>query len=131
MTRLLVTYASKRGSTEEIAQAVAETLHDAGIEVDCRDAATVDRIDDYDAVVLGGAETRRLSSDPRRLLRRHRDALAARPLWTFHAGADDAAGDGGAVGQTVALDRPVAFRDRSDWDAISAWARQIAAQLPR
>jgi menaquinone-dependent protoporphyrinogen oxidase len=52
---VLVAYASKRGSTEEIAHAVAETLHDGGLDVDCLRASDVGDLDRYDAVVLGSA----------------------------------------------------------------------------
>lgn len=33
---VLVAYASKHGSTEEIADAIAETMREAGLEVECR-----------------------------------------------------------------------------------------------
>ena len=56
MTNVLVTYASKRGSTAEIAHAVADVLRGAGdLHVDCIPAGDVDAIDAYDAVVLGSA----------------------------------------------------------------------------
>ena len=33
--KILVAYASKRGSTAEIAEAIAEILRESGLEVDC------------------------------------------------------------------------------------------------
>lgn len=87
MTRVLVAYASKRGSTSEIAQAVADELGRAGLEADCRDAGQVDDLDGVDAVVLGSAVyMRRWRGDARRFLRRHRRRLAELPLWVFSSG---------------------------------------------
>jgi hypothetical protein len=57
MTQVLVAYASKRGSTAEIAQTVAEALQGAGLEVDCTPAADVADVAPYDAVVPGARST--------------------------------------------------------------------------
>jgi flavorubredoxin len=51
----LVTYASKRGSTREVADAAAATLRKDGIHVDVRPAGDVSDVAKYDAVVLGAA----------------------------------------------------------------------------
>lgn len=42
--KVLVAYASKRGSTAEIATAIADTLRAADLEVDQRDCADVDDV---------------------------------------------------------------------------------------
>ena len=55
MSRVLVAYGSRHGSTAEIAEAIAATLREAGLAVDCRKAGEVDSLDGYDAVVLGSA----------------------------------------------------------------------------
>jgi menaquinone-dependent protoporphyrinogen oxidase len=87
MEKVLVAYASKRGSTAEIAEAVAAVLRESGFEVDCADAGAVAGLDGYTAVVLGSAVyMRRWRGDARRFLRRHRDALARLPLWIFSSG---------------------------------------------
>jgi menaquinone-dependent protoporphyrinogen oxidase len=87
MAKVLVAYASKRGSTAEIAEAVATALRGPGHEVDCVEAGTVAELDGYDAVVLGSAVyMRRWRGDARHVLRKHRDALAQLPLWIFSSG---------------------------------------------
>jgi menaquinone-dependent protoporphyrinogen oxidase len=87
MTRVLVTYASKHGSTAEIAEAVAETLRTSGLQADCREAAGVASLETYDAVVLGSAVyMKRWRREARRFLARHGKALAARPFWVFSSG---------------------------------------------
>ena len=55
MSRVLVTFGSKHGATAEIADVVAETLRACGLDVDCVDAGDVERLDGYDAVILGSA----------------------------------------------------------------------------
>jgi menaquinone-dependent protoporphyrinogen oxidase len=86
-SKALVAYASKHGSTREIAQAVAEEMQAAGVEVDCRDAGEVRDLDGYDAVVLGSAVyMKRWRSEARAFLRRHARALAAMPFWVFSSG---------------------------------------------
>src|SRR5688572_28093613 len=85
--RLLVAFASKRGSTAEIAEAIADELRGAGLTVDCRPAGEVEEVSGYDAVVLGSAVyMKRWQHEARRLLHKHRDELSARPLWIFSSG---------------------------------------------
>jgi menaquinone-dependent protoporphyrinogen oxidase len=87
MTRVLVAYASKHGSTADIAAAIGDELGRHGIDVDCLAADAVGRIDDYDAVVLGSAVyMKRWQRPARRLLHHRREALAERPLWLFSSG---------------------------------------------
>ena len=84
---VLVAHASKRGSTAEIAEAVAEEMRGAGLEVECRDSAGIDDLGGYDAVVLGSAVyAKRWRGDARHFLRHHRKALAAMPFWVFSSG---------------------------------------------
>ena len=84
---VLVAYASKHGSTFEIAQAITDELRRHGLAVDCTPAAAVREISSYDAVVIGSAVyMKRWQPDAKRLLHRHHDELAARPLWIFSSG---------------------------------------------
>ncbi len=87
MTRVLVAYASRHGSTEQIADAIATELARHDLEVDCRVAGEVSTLDGYDAVVLGSAVyARRWQASARHFLRRHREALPDRALWVFSSG---------------------------------------------
>ena len=87
MEKVLVAYASKHGSTAEIADSIAGTLRGAGLNVDCIEAGEVRSLEPYDAVVLGSAVyIKRWRSDAKRFLRRHRAALRKRPFWVFSSG---------------------------------------------
>lgn len=84
---LLVAYASKHGSTAEIAEAVAERLRESDLGVDVAEAGDVEGLDPYDAVVLGSAVyMKRWRGEARRFLRRHGEALSKRPFWVFSSG---------------------------------------------
>jgi menaquinone-dependent protoporphyrinogen oxidase len=84
---VLVAYASKRGSTAEIAETVAATLRREGLGVcleRCEDVRSLDR---YDAVVLGSAVyMKRWQGDARHFLKKHRKALKQMPFWVFSSG---------------------------------------------
>jgi menaquinone-dependent protoporphyrinogen oxidase len=87
MTSVLVAYASKHGSTAEIAAAVAEAIRAAGLKAECREAPAVTSLEPYDAVVLGSAVyMKRWRREARRFLRRHAAGLRERPFWVFSSG---------------------------------------------
>jgi menaquinone-dependent protoporphyrinogen oxidase len=84
---VLVAFASKHGSTGEIAAAIADVLRQSGLEVGCVSAHEVPTLEPYDAVVLGSAVyTGRWRREARRFLRKHARALSARPFWVFSSG---------------------------------------------
>ena len=84
---LLVTYATKYGSTEEVAEAVAIAIREAGVDVETRSMRDVLTLDGYDGVVLGAAlYMSRLHSDARRFLSTHSAALSSRPVALFAPG---------------------------------------------
>jgi menaquinone-dependent protoporphyrinogen oxidase len=152
-TRVLVAHASRHGSTQEVAEAVAGTLRTRGLAVDVLPAAGVAHLRQYSAVVLGGAlYAGRLHKDARRLLARHRDALAARTLAVFALGpktldAESVASSRAQLDRALTgvepafvaifggVIRPEALRfplnripavDARDWDAIERWANEVA-----
>jgi menaquinone-dependent protoporphyrinogen oxidase len=86
MTRVLVTYASKHGSTGEIARAIADELKERGVDADCVDVQ-VASLDAFDAVILGSAVyAGRWRREARHFLKKHRDAFASMPFWIFSSG---------------------------------------------
>ncbi|MGW2745536.1 flavodoxin domain-containing protein [Streptomyces sp. NPDC001450] len=89
--KVLVAYGTRNGSTAQIAEAVAQVLRKEGLTAEARPAPSVASIETYDAVVVGGAlYAGRWHKDARRFIRRHRRALAERPLWFFSSGPLDA-----------------------------------------
>jgi menaquinone-dependent protoporphyrinogen oxidase len=86
MTRVLVTYASKHGSTGEIARAIADELRERHVDADCVDVG-VASLAHFDAVILGSAVyAGRWRSEARHFLKKHRDALSKLPFWIFSSG---------------------------------------------
>jgi len=84
---VLVAYASKRGSTGEIAETVAATLRREGLGVCLERCEDVRSLDGYDAVVLGSAVyMKRWRGDARHFLKKHRKALRQVPFWVFSSG---------------------------------------------
>jgi len=155
---VLVAYASRHGSTREVAERICEAIQSTGVRAHLRPAAGVDDVDGYGGVVLGGAlYMGRLHRHAHRFLRRHADALAGRPLAVFASGPTDDEPDHWRESREqldAALSRydldPVAVQvfggrvdpsqfhfplsripagDSRDWDAIEAWGRSIPELL--
>ncbi|MFE1248477.1 flavodoxin domain-containing protein [Streptomyces sp. NPDC058735] len=85
--KVLVAYGSTNGSTAEIAEHIGEVLAKEGLAAAVRSAAEVSDLSPYGAVVLGGGlYGGRWQRDARRFARRHRKALADRPVWLFSSG---------------------------------------------
>jgi menaquinone-dependent protoporphyrinogen oxidase len=85
--KILVAYASRHGATMGIAERIAERLRARGIDVTITTAAAAPRPDAFDAVVIGAAAYMgHWMSEATRYVRRHGDALAARPVWLFSSG---------------------------------------------
>jgi menaquinone-dependent protoporphyrinogen oxidase len=85
--RILVTAASKHGATTEIAESIAATLRDEGIEVDIRPPDDVETLEGYDGVVVGsGVYAGHWLEPAKRFVERHTGGLAARSVWLFSCG---------------------------------------------
>lgn len=84
---VLVAYASKRGSTAEIAETIAATLRREGLGVCLEKVEDVESLDRYDAVVIGSAVyMKRWRGDARHFVKKHRKALRQKPFWVFSSG---------------------------------------------
>ena len=81
--RALLVYATKHGSTREVANAIAEELRAAFAEVDVHEAASAPPPAGYDAVVLGGPMIMGWHKDAEKYLKRHKDQLAGVPFALF------------------------------------------------
>jgi menaquinone-dependent protoporphyrinogen oxidase len=167
---ILVAYATRYGSTQEVAETVAAALRERGLVVEVQPMRKVQGLGSYRAVVLGAPlYIFKLHSDARRFLARHRQALAARPLAMFALGPihDDAKEirDARALLDTELAKFPglkpavvevfagrydpaklrfpdsflaklppsplygVTANDGRNWEAIRAWAGDLAAKL--
>jgi menaquinone-dependent protoporphyrinogen oxidase len=85
--RVLVTYCSRTGSTQSLAEVVAETLNGAGLGADVVDIATDPDPAAYRAVVIGSALRSGAWYRPASVwLIRHHDALATTPFAVFTVG---------------------------------------------
>src|SRR5215207_3036856 len=86
--RVLVTFASKHGSTHEIAEAIAAALRAENLTVDLKDAADVKAIAGYyDAVIFGSAVyAGSWLPEAKQLAERQHAALASLPVWLFSSG---------------------------------------------
>jgi len=84
---VLVAYATRYGSTREVAEAVAAAMRDGGLEVDIQPIRQVRTLAGYSAVVLGAPLFMfRWHKDALRFLSRHRQALTERPVAVFALG---------------------------------------------
>jgi menaquinone-dependent protoporphyrinogen oxidase len=90
MTTVLVAYASKMGSTKEIAEVIGVELARVGLDVQVRDACDVTTVHGYDAVVVGSA----IYADKWRpdavrvvgLIVDKTEDVGPSPTWLFHSG---------------------------------------------
>ena len=85
--RVIVAYATKYGSTRDVAETIAEVLREGGLAVDLEPARTVKRLDDYNAVVLGAPiYIGTWHKDAKSFLAQHQQALAKRAVAIFGLG---------------------------------------------
>jgi menaquinone-dependent protoporphyrinogen oxidase len=84
---VLVTTASKHGSTDEIGARISSVIGSRGHHVELRKASEVRDVEPYDVVVLGsavyGGHWQRAAKD---FVEREGTLLAARPVWLFSSG---------------------------------------------
>jgi menaquinone-dependent protoporphyrinogen oxidase len=85
--RILVTAASKHGSTTEIARAIGTALLLRMVDADVRPVESVVTLDQYDAVILGsGVYMGRWLEPAKRFIEDNAAGLLERPVWLFSSG---------------------------------------------
>lgn len=159
--KVLVTYASKHGSTAEIAEVIAKELAETGSVVELRRASMVGSLTGFNAVVIGSSiYIGQWHEDALKVIDAHEASLQERDVWLFSSGpigedpfpkeeppiteqllertgAHEHRSFAGRLDRselgfgerliTTALRAPAG--DFRDWDAIRAWAGEIAHQL--
>jgi len=84
---VLVTYASRHGSTRGIAERIADRLRSNGLDAQVRPAAEVRDASRYDAFVVGAAAYMfHWLKDATKFVQRNRALLDERPTWLFSSG---------------------------------------------
>ena len=112
-TSVLVTYASSYGSTQEVAEVVAATLREQGVEVDLRPIREVRTLAGYSAMVLGAPLYMfHWHKDARRFLARYQGVLTSGlPIAVFAGG-------------------PIGDSDEQAWQEIRGHLDQELAKFP-
>ena len=159
---VLVAYASKHGSTQGIAQRIAEQLRQLGIQAEARPLDEVWDPGSYEALVIGSAiYYGSWMKEATEWVYRNQAVLARRPVWLFSVGplgtevkdAEQQPKEMAEFQQAIrpreqrvffgALDHQrLSFAERMvvkavrapegdfrDWEAIDAWAANIARNL--
>ncbi|MCL4248874.1 MAG: flavodoxin domain-containing protein [Anaerolineae bacterium] len=83
----LVTYATRYGSTHEVAEAIAATLQKSDVVVEIQPMQEVRSLEGYHAVVMGAPIfIGKWHKEAHRFLARHQESLTQRPLALFALG---------------------------------------------
>ncbi len=84
---ILVAYATRYGSTQDVAEQIAATLRKCGLKVEVKPAKQVRSLEGYCAVVLGAPfYIGSWLKDAQRFLEQHQVALLERPVAVFALG---------------------------------------------
>lgn len=132
--KVLVTVASKHGSTKQVGKIIAEELRQGGIEVDELAPDMVFSLREYDAVVIGSAVYMTKWMDTaREFVKRFSSQLRQLPLWAFSVGLSgvprDQVQDPSRVGPVLLTIQPRDYRTfpgRLDPSQLSLRERTVA-----
>jgi len=107
--KILITYASRTGSTAEIAEAIGKTLSQRGMQVEVLPMQDVKDLSVYRAVVAGSAmRSSKWLPDAMQFITTHRAVLSQRPFATF------------TVCITLAMSNSEQYRQ-----AVAAWIQPV------
>lgn len=118
--KILVTYASRTGSTAGVAEAIGQTLADSGIPVEVRRMQDVKDLTPYGAVVAGSAiQKAQWLPEAMQFMRTHQTALARKPFAAF------------LVCMTLAMPHADKYRqDVAEWlEPVRALVRPVSEGL--
>ncbi|HSB02397.1 MAG TPA: flavodoxin domain-containing protein [Anaerolineales bacterium] len=111
--RILITYASRAGSTAEIAEAIGKTLRQNGAQVDVLSIKNVKDLSTYRAVIVGSAiRGSKWLPEAMQFIQVHRSELAKKPFATF------------TTCITLAMSNSDQYRQ-----AVSGWIAPVRAQI--
>jgi menaquinone-dependent protoporphyrinogen oxidase len=111
--KILITYASRTGSTAEIAEAIGKTLSQRGMQVEVLPMQDVKDLSVYGAVVAGSAmRSSKWLPDAMQFITTHRAVLSQKPFATF------------TVCITLAMSNSEQYRQ-----AVAAWIQPVRAQV--
>lgn len=134
--RILVAVASKHGSTQEIADAIAVVLREYGHTVDVRSPDPNLSLRNYDVVLCGSAVYAGMwRPEAVRFLEVRADDLKAMPVWLFESGPIgnpnlvDPDGAGMQLSTLVAAQELAVFEGRLDKALLSMGERAIVTMV--
>lgn len=128
MTNVIVAYATRTGSTAEIAETIARVLRARGLDVTVSRCAEAAAANQYDAVIIGSPlYLGRWLQEAVHYLESEAAAVADRPIWLFQSGPCGAGSEDEVANtphrvkklvQRLNLEEPATFGGRLD----PAWA---------
>ena len=136
--RVLVAYASKMGSTKEIAEMIGMELRLHGIDVTVAPASKVSSVRPYEFVILGSAiYVGKWMKPAETFLRDRGEELSVRPVWLFSSGPvgdppkpEDAEPEGiGEAAAEIGARGHEVFAGRLDYEAIGRVERLMVKAL--
>jgi len=111
--KILVTYASRAGSTAGVAEAIARTLVESGAQVDVIPMTQVNDLSPYQAVIAGSAiRGSKWLPEAMEFIKTHRGELAQNPFVSY------------TVCITLAMSNNEQYRK-----AVSKWVAPVRAQV--
>jgi menaquinone-dependent protoporphyrinogen oxidase len=85
--KILIGYATKSGSTEEVAEAIAHEFGEQGFNIDLLSVERIKKLDGYKLIVLGAPlYMMRWHKDMRQFLKNHQKVLTGTPIAIFALG---------------------------------------------
>jgi menaquinone-dependent protoporphyrinogen oxidase len=118
--KILVTYASRLGSTADVAEAIGKTLRDSGADVDVRRMEDVTDLTPYRAVVAGSAiRGKQWLPEAMQFMQKHQAALRQKSFAAF------------LVCMTLAMNNGEKYRPHvaTFLDPVSAMVKPMSAGL--